>query len=313
MGPEMVNSITVLLAAYNGLPYLHDQLASLRAQTFPFRVIMQDDGSSDGTQNILRTLSSEDQRFVLGQEQGRHLGAAGNFFSLLAQTSGPVALCDQDDIWRSDKLERLASAMEAAQLKYGEHVPLLVHSDLQISDENGHVIHDSFFAHQHWNPQCCSLSQLLVQNHVTGCACLLNEPLRALVTGRSHAGTFMHDWFIAQTAAAFGHIVFVPQTLAVYRQHGDNTIGASKTGLFRRVLKAVAAPSKAVSRIRLNYQQAEILLESYKDILPPEEQNIIRAFLEIPRKPKWSRAILLRKGNYLMQTPALRLAQYIFT
>ncbi|MBR2288574.1 MAG: glycosyltransferase, partial [Clostridia bacterium] len=115
----MVAPVTVLLATYNGLPYLDEQIRSLKAQTVPFRCLVQDDGSDDGTREVLETLFQEDPRFFPAGEQGQHLGAAANFLSLLRQVSGPVALCDQDDIWEADKLEVLMQNLSQAEAHYG--------------------------------------------------------------------------------------------------------------------------------------------------------------------------------------------------
>ena len=99
--------VTVLLAAYNGEAYLPALLESLRAQTADFRVLWQDDGSSDRTAALLTAISGEDPRFRPGAEQGLHLGAAGSFLSLMRQDDAPyTALCDQDDLWQPDKLRR---------------------------------------------------------------------------------------------------------------------------------------------------------------------------------------------------------------
>lgn len=45
---------------------------------------------------------------------------------------------------------------------------------------------------------------------------------------------YMHDWFLALTAAAFGHVVCLPRPLVDYRQHGNNEMGASAAGLAER-------------------------------------------------------------------------------
>ena len=106
MGCHLVKT-EVLLAACNGSRHLPELLDSLAAQTDPdFTVVMQDDGSEDDTPFLLREYSGRDSRFVFGKEQGQHLGAAGNFISLIRQSDADyVLLCDQDDIWEPFKIE----------------------------------------------------------------------------------------------------------------------------------------------------------------------------------------------------------------
>ena len=70
-----------------------------------------------------------------------------------------------------------------------------------------------------------ALSCLLAQNFVTGCTVLANRALieRALPIP---ANVVMHDWWLAQVAAAAGQIIYVDRALVNYRRHEDNVIGA---------------------------------------------------------------------------------------
>lgn len=306
--------VSVLLAAYQGEPWLSGQIASLQEQTEGFRVLWQDDGSTDGTMNMLETVSASDPRFDPASQQGQHLGAAGNFLSLMAQDDAPcTALCDQDDLWQPDKLRRCLTALQAAEARYGADTPLLVHHDCRVVDADGSVLHGSFFRHQGWDPRANTLPRLLVQNNVTGCTCVMNAALRRLVAEHARAEEiFMHDWFIALTAAAFGHIVFVDEPLVDYRQHGANVLGASRTGLFRRGLAALRAPGRARERIALTYRQARAFRSMYADALPQEAAAIVDGYIALESLPKLRRVIALKQGGYLMQSRITRLGQLLF-
>ena len=308
--------VSVLLAAYQGAAYLPAQLDSLRAQTCPdFRVLWQDDGSTDGTPALLEALSARDPRFLPGAQQGQHLGAVGNFLSLLAQDDAPYsALCDQDDIWQPGKLSRCLEAMRDAEALFGADTPLLVHHDCRVVGPDGSVLHESFFRHQGWDDSANTLPRLLVQNNVTGCTCLMNAALRRIVTAHAPAdGIVMHDWFIALTAAAFGQIVFVDEPLVDYRQHGSNVMGASRQTLLQRGLHTLRAPQAARERIALTFRQARLLRQAFGSALPHEAAGIIQGYLAIEALPKWRRPHALRVGGYLMQNPVTRFGQSLFT
>ena len=134
MGNLLVKT-AVLLAAYNGEKDLPLLLASLREQTSAFTVLMQDDGSKDGTKAILEDAAKQDLRFVFAAHQGEHLGPAGNFLSLLRQTDADrVLLCDQDDLWDPDKIDVLSRALDAAEAESGAETPIMVHSDCRLID-----------------------------------------------------------------------------------------------------------------------------------------------------------------------------------
>ena len=314
MGCHLVKT-AVLLTAYNGSAYLPALLDSLLAQTDPgFTVMMQDDGSSDRTPELLREIAGRDERFVFGTEQGAHLGAAGNFLSLVRQADADyLLLCDQDDVWEPDKISVLKQAMLDLEKQYGAGTPLLVHSDCRLTDSSGETICESFFRHQGWDPAAVTLPQLLVQNNVTGCTLIMNRPLQKLVAGHAKAkDLFMHDWFIALTAAAFGRIAFVSRPLTGYRQHGGNEIGASAGSLLARGLAALKNRQEAKRRILLTYTHTKVFRKLYGDELPEQAQKIVDGYLSTQHMRKIPRVLAVRRMGCVMQSPVTRIGQILF-
>ena len=314
MGDFLVRSV-ILLAAYNGERHLPALTESIRQQTdSDFSVLMQDDGSTDQTVPILEKLCAEDSRFTMGSESGRHLGAAGNFLSLIRQAEGDCfLLCDQDDLWEPEKTARLKTAMREAERQYGKDCPLLVHSDCRLISEQGEPVADSFFRHQGWDPKAVTLPPLLVQNNVTGCTLIMNRALAGLIAAHGRAkDLFMHDWFIALTAAAFGHVIFLNEPLTRYRQHGDNAIGASRKGLIARGFAALRQRKQAKRRILLTYTHTLVFRKLYEGMLPEEADRITAAYLETRRMPKMKRIRAVRALGCVMQSPVTRLGQTLF-
>lgn len=314
MGCHLVRT-EVLLTTYNGSRHLPALLASLAAQTVSdFTVVMQDDGSEDGTPSLLRDFSAGDPRFVFGQEQGKHLGAAGNFISLIRQSEADeVLLCDQDDIWEPEKIGRLREELRRMEQLYGPETPLMVHSDSSLISEDGILIGESFFRHQGWDPKALTLPPLLVQNNVTGCTLIMNAPLRKLVAGHARArDLFMHDWFIALTAASFGRIGFVDQPLTQYRQHQGNAIGASSRSLVSRGFAALRNRKDAKKRILLTYTHTRVFSRLYDDRLPPEAQALVNGYLSTSRMRKLPRLRKVIRLGCVMQSPVARMGQLLF-
>lgn len=305
----------VLLASFNGSAHLPALLDSLRSQTDPdFTVLVQDDGSADETQQLLSEVSMQDSRFAFGDEQEKGLGAAGNFLSLIRQADADcILLCDQDDIWESEKIAVLKQALLNLEKQYGSNIPLLVHSDCSLIGRNGERIADSFFHHQGWDPAAVTLPRLLVQNNVTGCTLMMNRPLRDLIASCAVSkDLFMHDWFIALTAAAFGRIAFVDQPLTRYRQHGGNAVGASPRGLLRRGLSALGNREEARQRILLTYTNAKAFRKTYGITLPDAAGSVVDAYLSTQYLRKIPRILAVRRIGCIMQSPVTRLGQILF-
>ena len=304
----------ILLTAYNGAGHLPGLLDSLRAQTDPdFCVIMQDDGSTDSTPGLLKD-AAQDKRFCFGAEQGQHLGAAGNFLSLIRQTDADyVLLCDQDDVWEPEKLSVLKQAVSDLEKQYGSDTPLLVHSDCSLISESGEPIGGSFFRHQGWDPAAVTLPRLLVQNNVTGCTLIMNRPLRDLIAVHAKAkDLFMHDWFIALTAASFGRIGFVSRPLTRYRQHEGNVIGASSRSLVVRGVSALRDRKNAKRRILLTYTHTKVFRKLYGEELPAPARDTVDAYLATQRMRKLPRVLAVRRMGCVMQSPVTRLGQFLF-
>ncbi len=305
----------ILLTAYQGEEYLPPLLDSLSRQTDPdFSVLWQDDGSADRTPSLLSSLSLRDARFRPGSEQGLHLGAKGNFLSLIRQADGDAfLLCDQDDLWEPFKVAELKNALLDAQERFGGETPLLVHSDCTLIDGEGRTLSPSFFRHQGWDPKAVTLPRLLVQNNVTGCTLIMNRSLRDLIAEYARADAlFMHDWFIALTAAAFGRVLFLPRTLTRYRQHTGNAVGASPSDQVSRGFQALSHREKARRRIRLTYTHTRAFRESYGDRLPAEAAALADAYLATESLPRLARLAAVRRLGCTMQSPVTRAGQLLF-
>jgi rhamnosyltransferase len=224
-------AVAILMGTYNGAAYLRQQVDSVQAQSFPnWRLLVRDDGSSDGTQGLLDQLAGEDPRIEIVRDDRGNVGVARNFGFLMehaAQQSAPYYMfADQDDVWHADKIERLLAEIQRVEAEHGSATPVLVHSDLEVVDATLRSVHPSFFQYQRISHQeQVPLRVLPCQNFVTGCATLFNRSLLLLATPAA-AQIVMHDWWLALLAAAAGRITCVEEATVRYRQHGENQVGA---------------------------------------------------------------------------------------
>jgi glycosyltransferase involved in cell wall biosynthesis len=90
-------SVSVLVPVFNKAPYLRRSIDSVLGQTFDdFEVVLVDDGSTDGSADVIRSYA--DQRIRLVQQANAGAGAARN--RALSEARAPlVALLDADDLW----------------------------------------------------------------------------------------------------------------------------------------------------------------------------------------------------------------------
>ena len=102
---EIKPKVTVILAAFNGVKFIDEQLASIKSQKGVIvEVYANDDGSTDGT--LERLACWQNEGLITTLKLSDRIGSTKAFLELLQLCSDKtyVAFCDQDDIWDSEKL-----------------------------------------------------------------------------------------------------------------------------------------------------------------------------------------------------------------
>lgn len=278
-------TVDIALATYNGRNYLQQQLDSLLSQSVKnARILIGDDGSTDGSLALIDQYAAKfAERIKVLPKDRSGKGACGNFNRLLSATDAPyVFLCDQDDVWDSDKVGVALEHMRDLESMHGTDTPILVHTDLRVVDQNLKTISDSFFEFQNLDAQAATFKQLLVQNMVTGCTVVVN---RALLNKALPIPTdaIMHDWWLALVAAAFGQIGFVGRSTMSYRQHGSNTVGAKgwEFSLIVSRLKQLMSRTGAGDLLRPGVVQAQAFLQRYGSGLSAEHMMVVGGVAEM--------------------------------
>ena len=97
--------VSVIIPVYNAEPYLRQCLDSIAAQTLrDIEIICVDDGSDDGSPEILREYAEKDGRFTVLHQQNLYAGVARNLGKLAARGEY-LAFVDADDFFEPDLLE----------------------------------------------------------------------------------------------------------------------------------------------------------------------------------------------------------------
>jgi glycosyltransferase involved in cell wall biosynthesis len=160
--------ISIALCTYNGERFLKQQLDSLIQQTYKnIEIVIVDDCSSDQTYDILQAYAEQYPIFHLHKNETQ-LGYNRNFEKALKLCAGElIAICDQDDIWRPDKIEIQQEAIKDN---------LLVYCDSILIDGNGesmnYKITDKLNFHRGSSPEA-----FLFFNCVSGHTILLKRKL----------------------------------------------------------------------------------------------------------------------------------------
>lgn len=259
-------TVAILLSTYNGERYLAEMLDSILAQTVQeWRLLIRDDGSSDGTHEIIRRYQARDERIRwINPDEQENLGVIRSFWTLLqAEKAEYYAFSDQDDFWLPQKLQIQLDAMGALDPSRGA----LVYTDLSVVDQELQVIAPSMIKAQSDHANTTLLAEL-TENTVTGGVTLINQTLAQMWTGKEEHELLMHDWYLGLLAASQGQLAYVDLITQLYRQHDQNVLGA------RTLRKRMA-----------NWIRPQLLFQKYWNLIH-DSQEQARNLLVLPLEPQ---------------------------
>lgn len=229
--------VSVALGTHNGASYLREQLESILGQTLPVaEIVLSDDASRDGTVELAERIVEEHRATdaatpaLVVLRNPVALGVTRNFEQALAAASGEViALCDQDDVWHPDRVERGLAALDR---RPGVE---LVAAEALLVDHAGQPIGRTLFetlgvddALRRRLESDAAFDELLKRNVVTGATMMVT---RGLVSRASpFAASWVHDEWLAVVASVGGGLALVAEPVIDYRQHGGNQIGVTRLG-----------------------------------------------------------------------------------
>lgn len=294
--------VCILLAAYNGAAYIRQQIDSILQQDYPnIQLVLSDDGSQDGTQEILAEYEAEYPGRVIWHQSGKRFGKAQTHFMHLLRTfhdADYIMFSDQDDVWHPDKVRKTLQKMR--EIEKDTSVPALVHTDLRVVDRELNMIAPSFCKYSNINGNRLKLNQLLVQNVVTGCTVMINHELAKLACAEiAEDRVIMHDWWMAMLAAACGATGFLDEATIEYRQHGSNSVGAQRVNSPQYLWKRLYTRKKMRDALTVAARQAESFLSCYEQLIGTEEKKLIRAFISIKEKGTLGRDIVFLRYRLL--------------
>jgi len=221
--------ISVAMCTYNGADFVSDQLESIIAQSRPpDEIIVCDDGSTDQTRALLKQFAVESRVPISLYLNDQNLGSAKNFEKAISLCTGDViALSDQDDVWRADKLQLIESAFRKAP-NAG-----VVFSDAEIVDENlrslGRRMWDDvgFDARKQNLVRAGRALEVLITGWtVTGATMAFRSEFVKVSLPIPEGIAMIHDGWIALTVAAVADVLMIEEPLIKYRQHEKQQIGA---------------------------------------------------------------------------------------
>lgn len=289
------SKIAILLASFRGEKFISTQLDSLNSQSLTdWKVWISDDGSDDGTREILLKYASDwgDNRISI--TDGPKQGYVSNFLSLLCNpriSAEYFAFCDQDDVWQPEKLSHALKWLESVP----ETIPALYCSRTRLIDEAGN---DIGFSPRYRRPP--GFANALVQNIASGNTMVMNQAARSLLQKAGEdLKVVYHDWWAYILVSGAGGRVFYDKNPAVlYRQHSENMIGSTVNIVSRVFRVRLLLKGRFRDWGDLNTEA----LDSVRDILTPENRLVFESYKSARKQSFFNRIQGVYRSGVYRQT-----------
>lgn len=290
MGQAM-KTITIALATYQGARYLEAQLRSIEAQTYPhWSLLVSDDNSTDGTRDIVNVFAARYPEGRIKLIDGPGKGATANFLHLTRHADeGWMAYCDQDDVWKPEKLQIAVRFLE------NQTGPALYAARTTICDEALNIIRP---APAYTRP--LTFRNALIQACTPGNTIVVNEKalatLKAGVGPALDANVVAHDWWAYQLLSSTGAVLWRDtQQVVFYRQHPRNVMGRNDTSKARAARLSMLMDGSFADWLQRN-QRA---LEPVATLMTPESRQLLADFgSALQQSGPHAAAHFLRMGLY---------------
>jgi glycosyltransferase involved in cell wall biosynthesis len=203
--------VSVVIPAYNAAETITEAIDSVLAQSMDdVEVIVVDDGSSDGTRQVVDQIADPRVRLIPQSNAG---APAARNTGIHASTGQWVAFLDSDDLWLPHKLETQLAALDAApSVRAAQSSVYWVDGELHVrSVERCRRSRDGLLNILRFTNTPGASSTLIVDR-------LLLEELG----GYDDSLTILEDWDLMIKLARFGNLVSIDEPLALYRIHPGN-------------------------------------------------------------------------------------------
>lgn len=201
-----MSKVSVIITAYNSMPYLPQALESVLNQSFQdFEVIIIDDGSTDNSMHWANEQADTRIRVISQKNQG--VASARN--NGIENSQGEyIAFLDGDDVWEETKLEKQVSKLDS------HHKACLVHTWMAAIDEGGE------FTGKVYSSKACGdvWHEILEKNMVTTSCTMIRRSALNKIGVFDQSLTVSEDWDLWIRCAAEFEFAVIEEPLVRYRQ-----------------------------------------------------------------------------------------------
>lgn len=265
-----MKKVQVFMSTYNGGIRIIKQVETIMNQLdVKIQLIIRDDGSSQQTKDILKSLSRKYTN--LSVIYGNNIGYKKSFLKLLGYLNDEVDYCafaDQDDIWERDKVIKAISKLENI-----EHTDIKLYiSSLNIYDEKLNFLKKNDISNVPNN-----LCSLFTRTRFAGCTFVFTSSLARLLKNYDsldYVNSEMpdHDFFVAAFGYTYGRVILDSNAYIKHIRY-PNSVTSGGNGLKKRIMVEY---DNTFKKKDTRLHMAQVLLHSDKNKRKISNVNVKR-------------------------------------
>jgi len=218
--------ISVCMATYNGEKYINEQLTSILKQLgVNDEIVISDDGSNDGTLDLIKSIEDERIRLVINPNDK---GYSRNFAHAIGKAKGDILfISDQDDVWADGKVDLMIARLKKCHL---------VVSDAMVVDSDLKMLKESHFSTM--GVKKGFLINFLKTRYIGACMAFRREVLVKALPFPKHSKFCAYDYWLALICELYYKVELEESALIYYRRHDNNALtgGEYSTNSFTKKL-----------------------------------------------------------------------------
>jgi glycosyltransferase involved in cell wall biosynthesis len=211
--------ISIAMCTYNGEKFIQEQIESILNQSYKnIELIITDDCSNDTTVEVIKQYIQNDNRIKLYQNE-KNLGFIKNFEKAISFCNGDyIALSDQDDIWKLNKIEKFVNEIKKN---------VLIYSNALLINQESQEIRKELFSDT--NKLCKGKvnNSFLLDNVVSGNTMMFKKELVKYILPIPSQINY-HDFWIGFVASTYGTITYTDESMTYYRRHSEQVTNRTK-------------------------------------------------------------------------------------
>lgn len=299
-----VPKVSVIMAVYNERPYLEKAVQSVLDQTFgDFEFIIVNDGSTDGSKEVLERFEQNSARIRLIHQENRGLIASVNRGLELAKGQY-IARMDGDDICYPERFERQVRFLDSSP-EVG-----ILGTQIEKIDADGEVREDWKWSLP-TDPEVISW-RLLFNTCLCNPSVMMRRSILESLGGYARWATYVEDYELFTRAVLQTRLANLPDTLLKFRRHEGSVTVKRREEQIRTSAKAAIALHQAILGSSVSEQNVRFLVwMDIKDLEQAIQETRAEDFVSIHKYLRslykaYIRRFTITESNVLVLRRALR-------